>query len=267
MSDTQESPKKEAVQIIKAAPTRAEEITNAQEEIALLEANNKKARLEVEAAELAAKLAEATERSQGAADVKEERRLNMAKLRQEIEERKLEDQQRQQDRESQGRTFVSQRATDEAKQAVCTHKKGGIVSDRNTQVLSTGGNGQQYSVIKHQMINGDIWVRCLRCGKTWSNPVKENFYFNVMKDKLGNQIFGKKRLPATGPSAGVFNQAAYEHAVSEYLKACVFESNNSMSGSVQCRFTKWDENANDGEGGWMDATEEYRKRLADTTLR
>lgn len=266
MSETQE-PKKEAVQIIKAAPTRAEEVTNAQEEIALLELNNKKARLEVEALELAAKRASAQEQVQGAQDVIEERRLNMKKLRQEIDERGLKDEQRQQDRESQGRTFQNQRATDEAKQAVCTHKKGGIVSDRNTQVLSTGGNGQQYSIIKHQMINGDIWIRCLRCGKTWSNPVKENFFFNVLKDKLGNQIFGKKRLPATGKMAGVFNQAAYEKAVQDYLQACTFATNNSMSGSVQCRFTKWDASANDGEGGWMDATEEYRKRLADTTLR
>ena len=48
---------------------------------------------------------------------------------------------------------------------------------RDIRVLTTGGNSNQYSVFKHQMLNGDIWVRCSRCSRTWAPPVEKNFYF------------------------------------------------------------------------------------------
>ena len=154
------------------------------------------------------------------------------------------------DRESSGRTFSQQKATDDARQAVCTHKKGGVVSARNMSVLSTGGNSIQYAVIKHQMINGDMWVRCLRCGKTWLPPVKDNFYFNAK----GKQV---------APKDGVFSQAKFDAVEIEYKRAVNFETNNSPSGSVQCRFTKWDDKSEQ----WVDATKDYREHVKASNLR
>lgn len=185
---------------------------------------------------------------------RQERTFNMQDLKQRLAEREVKELQKKEDREAQGRTFASQRATDEQRQKVCTHKKGGIVSPRDLRVLNTGGNGQQYAVIKHRMIHGDLWIRCLRCAKTWVKPVKENFFF----DERG------RKAPYTGKQKGTFNQERYEAAVTEYRRACDFETNNSESGSVQCRFNRY----NEATGEWeLDGTEQYRKNVMDTNLR
>lgn len=184
---------------------------------------------------------------------KQERQFNMTDLKQRLGERQVKELQKKEDREAQGRTFETQRATDENRQRICTHKKGGVVSQRDFKVLNTGGNGQQYAVIKHQMINGDIWVRCLRCAKTWVPPQKEKFYF----DERG------RVAPSKGESAGKFNEEKFKKAVQEYQMAVDFETNNSMSGSVQCRFSRYNEQT----GEWVDAAAEYRKQLIDTNLR
>ena len=110
---------------------------------------------------------------------KTERQLSIEEKRGTIADRVTKQKQKAMDREQQGKVFAAQKREDDAKQNACTHKKGGVVSQRNLQVLSTGGNSPQYAVIKHQMINGDFWVRCLRCGKTWLPPVKDNFYFSA----------------------------------------------------------------------------------------
>jgi hypothetical protein len=181
---------------------------------------------------------------------KKERQMNMLDVRARINDRELKDLQRKNDRESQGLTFAQQSRTDSARQAACTHKKGGVVTPRDMRVLSTGGNGQQYAIIKHQMINGDMWVRCLRCGKTWCPPVKENFYFN-------------KRGKVVAPKDGEFDQVKFNESKNEYQRAVNFETNNSPSGSVQCRFSKY----NEATGDWVDAAQEYRESIASTNLR
>lgn len=209
--------------------------SNAAEELAAIELSIKKAQLE----DLELQ--------------KEERRLNMQDVKARLDERKIKDLQKKQDREAQGKTFASQAQTDAIRQKSCTHKKGGVVSARNMSALSTGGNGQQFAVIKHQMINGDIWVRCLRCAKTWVPPQKEKFFF----DAKG------KQAPADGPQAGVFDVEKYKEAVADYHRAVSFETNNSMSGSVQCKFLKYNEET----GEWVDASADYRKSVIDTNLR
>jgi hypothetical protein len=181
---------------------------------------------------------------------KEEKKYSLQDLRNRLGERELKEIQRKNDREAQGRTFQQQAATDQAKWKVCTHKKGGIVSQRDMRALSTGGNGGQYAVIKHQMINGDIWVRCLRCAKTWTPPVKSKFYF----DKTGKQV---------PTHLGEFDAAKYAESVRDYQKAIAFETNNTMSGSVQVKFQRL--NAETGE--LVDASNDYRDFLKDTTLR
>jgi hypothetical protein len=179
-----------------------------------------------------------------------ERELNMQDVRARIGDRETKLLQKTMDREAQGRTFAQQAATDKSRQDACTHKKGGVVSARNMQVLSTGGNSIQYAVLKHQMMNNDMWVRCLRCGKTWLPPVKENYYFSAK----GKQV---------APKDGTFNETKFNEALAEYRRAVNFETNNSSSGSVQCRFSKWDE----GSEQWVDATVDYRLSVKDSNLR
>ena len=205
---------------------------NAAEEIAAIELSIKKAQL---------------------SDIKlqqQERELNLRDLRERIGDRETRAKQKDLDRKQQGITFAQQRASDEAKQASCTHNKGGTVSQRDLHVLSTGGNSVQYAVIKHQMINGDFWVRCLRCGKTWLPPVRENYCFNAK---------GKR----VAPRDGTFSAEKFAAAEAEYLRAVQFETNNSPSGSVQCRFSKWDAESDQ----WVDATKDYRGVVKNTNLR
>lgn len=208
---------------------------NAQEEIQLIELAIKKAQLE---------------------DIelqKQERKFNLADLRARIDDRELKTLQKQNDREAQGRTFASQRAADAARQKACTHRKGGSVSPRDMSVLNTGGNSEQYAVIKHQMINGDIWVRCLRCGKTWSPPLEANFFFYA----------NGKQAPSDGAQAGVFDKPKFDKAWDEYRLAVQFSTRNGMSASVQCKFTVYDPVSDK----FVDASDIYRERLASTTLR
>jgi hypothetical protein len=181
---------------------------------------------------------------------KQEREYSVQDLRSRVEERKVKELQKTEDRAAQGRTFAQQKATDDARQRACTHKKGGVVTPRDMRVLSTGGNGQQYAVIKHQMINGDIWVRCLRCGKTWNPPLKEKFYFDKHNKVVPKQL-------------GVFDPERFKKAAEEYQRATQFETNNTMSGSVQVRFSRFDEVSSQ----WVDAASENREAIGDTNLR
>lgn len=211
---------------------KAKVYTNAAEEIAAIELSIKRAQL----ADLELQ--------------KQERQLSIEEKRGTIADRLTKQKQKTMDREQQGKVFAAQKREDEAKQSACTHKKGGVVSQRNLQVLSTGGNSPQFAVIKHQMINGDFWVRCLRCGKTWLPPVKDNFYFNAKAKQVA-------------PVDGVFSPERFAKAEAEYRTAVAFETNNTPSGSVICKFSKWDEKSEQ----WVDATNDYRQAVQHTNLR
>jgi hypothetical protein len=208
-----------------------DQIKRTQLENLLLEQQNLKEELEAKAAE------------------RERRTLDIKKLKIELEREALSDKQTQYERESQGKAFAQADATDTYRWSICTHKKGGTASQRDMRVLTTGGNGNQFSVIKHQMINGDIWVRCLRCAKTWKPPVEKEFYF-----RNGKQV---------APQDGTFDKARFDAARLEYLRACNFETNNSMSGSVQCRFSTFDLES----GKMVDAADIYRERISSSNLR
>jgi hypothetical protein len=179
----------------------------------------------------------------------EERRYHIKDLKARLAERELTERQLIEDRAAQGRTFAQQDATDNYRFGICTHRKGGKISARDNRVLHTGGNGEQFAVIKHQMINGDIWVRCLRCGKTWSPPVEKNFFF----DAKGRNV---------APQDGTFNQTKFNKSVEQYEAAVMYPTGNSMSTSVQCRFTTVNE-----LGQKIDAAQIYRENIASTTLR
>jgi len=179
----------------------------------------------------------------------QERQYHIKDLKGRLADRDLEEKQKQQDREAQGRTFAQDEATDTYRWRVCTHRKGGVVSARDMRALTQGGSEDQYAVIKHQMINGDIWVRCMRCGKTWAPPVESNFFFRDGK--------------VVAPADGVFDKDKFRIATEEYMRAVQFPTRNSMSGSVQCRFTKF----NTETGRLEDAADLYRESVKDTNLR
>ncbi len=208
---------------------------------------------QIEQAELASKLL-AVELAKQALEAQtleiEERKYHIKDLKARVLEREIQEKQDKEDREHQGRTFAQQDATDLYRFKNCSHRKGGQVSPRDQKALSLGGDAAQHSVIKHQMINGDIWVRCLRCGMTWNPPVQSNFYFN-------------SKGVAVAPVDGIFSQVKFEKAVEEYKRATMFPTNNSMSQSVQCRFFRFDPET----GQQVDASNVYRENLAHTNLR
>ena len=183
----------------------------------------------------------------------EERKYSIKDLKARLADRDIKEKQAKEDREFQGQTFAQEEATDQWRFSICSHKKGGMASPQNLKVLSQGGNAAQFAVMKHQMINGDIWVRCLRCGRTWNPPVEKNFFFD-------------KNNKSVAPADGVFGKARFDKAVEDYKRATMFETNNSMSTSVQCRFGKVITDS-DGNLHRVDGAEQYRENIASSTLR
>jgi hypothetical protein len=88
----------------------------------------------------------------------------------------------------------------------CNHKKGG---NGLQGILGGRGDAGQYAVIKHTMSNGDMWVRCLRCGKTWKPPLERSFK----------------------------NPSDFIKAEAEYKIAIDFQTLNSPSSSAQFNFS------------------------------
>jgi hypothetical protein len=209
-----------------------EQIKQAELEAKLLELQLKKQQLEAQTLEI------------------EERKYHIKDLKAKVADRDIREKQLKEDREQQGRSIAQQDQTDKYRFSICTHRKGGMASARDVRVLSTGGNSNQYAVIKHQMINGDIWVRCLRCGKTWAPPVEKNFFF----DEKGRSV---------APADGTFDKVRFMAEVETYKRATQFETNNTMSTSVQCRFFTRDADT----GREFDAAGIYRENIASTNLR
>jgi hypothetical protein len=97
-----------------------------------------------------------------------EREANLEDIRERLADRKLK-------RKSQGDVFrghgqnLKQDAINRiSKQTICNHRKGG---DGANGVIGGQGDDMQFAILRHVMGNGDIWIRCLRCGKTWKRPL------------------------------------------------------------------------------------------------
>jgi hypothetical protein len=197
----------------------------------------------------------------------EEHQLNLLDVRQRVEKRQMDAQQRQESRQQQGRVFAQDAAIEAARQEVCTHKKGGIVTPRDMAVLTTGGDSQQFAVIKHRMIDGNLFVRCMRCSRTWVPPKKENFFFDRKRNDKdrSDKILKAKRMPFEGPQVGIFDELSFQIAIEEYKKACAFQTQNKESGSVICQFSKWNEETKTWDAALGKA--EYDRGMLNTTLR
>lgn len=181
----------------------------------------------------------------------QERLANIDESKKRKESRELEQKQFEADLRQKAKVFGQAKKTDELRQSVCSHRKGGMASPRDMRVLHEGGDSEKRSIIRHRMINGDMWVRCTRCGKTWAPPVKKNFYF----DANGHNV---------AQTDGVFDQGKFNDCYKEWQEAAVkFSTNTTPSSSVVVTFHKW----NDVTRTWEDGNDAYRESVASTNLR
>jgi len=129
-----------------------------------------------------------------------------------------------------GRCLTSADRHHAHEQATCTHKKAGTIRDlKHPRAEFLRGNGLQYAVLKHKFSHGDIWVRCLRCGKWWKPPIRSQY-------KLDRDFW---------------------RAMFDYEEAVNFPTNNIMSESIQLRFDQFN-----SKGGRVDGVEIVREKLA-----
>lgn len=213
-------------------------------EAALAEAQAFKMKAEAEAAKM---LVEQSELQA------QERKLNVEDLRGRIEERKLKDMSRVDRFKDHGKALTQIKQNEEIQQSKCTHRKGG-----NGLEGYIAGQGQkpEFAVMKHVFANGDMWVRCLRCGRTWKPPVKSQYFF------------GPNGKPLAEFKGGKFDQAKYEAAFVEYRAACAFPTNNSTSSSALFGFNGEAQIENpDGSISRINQGEWYREVTKDVSLR
>lgn len=143
----------------------------------------------------------------------EERKLSVQLKKAELEDaqsrlddRKLKKENVGQTAKTNGQTLLDTAKRERQSQERCNHRKGG-----NGLNAYVGGQGQDsmYALMKHQFCNGDIWIRCMRCGKTWKPPVESQY----------------------------LNNAEFQLAKMEYQRALDFPTNNTGSTSAQFRFS------------------------------
>jgi hypothetical protein len=165
-----------------------EKKTSAKAEIEALELESKKLELEAKKLEIL------------------EKQANLQDLQERLAERELKRETKRQRSLTNGQTLKQLASNDLAAQKRCNHRKGGNGAHG---VVGGMGDDSQYAVLKHTFCNGDMWVRCLRCGKTWKPPIRE--HFDSEADYLKESV-------------------AYETAIN-------FQTRNVPSGSVTFRFS------------------------------
>lgn len=174
-------------QVVNSAATESKK-SKAQVELESLQLET--ARLEYEAKQLEIK----------------ERKAHLQDLEEQLANRELQRETKRQRSITNGATLNQLAAIDKAQQSRCNHKKGGNGAQG---VVGGQGDDSQYAVIKHTFGNGDTWVRCLRCGKTWKPPVHSLYK----------------------------TEEEYLKAVVAYETAINFQTRNVPSAGVQFRFS------------------------------
>jgi predicted Zn finger-like uncharacterized protein len=134
----------------------------------------------------------------------EEKRLSVEERRLSVEAAKLKREGHALELKGRSKSLEDTTRTRLNKQASCSHRKGG----RGKEGL-LNGNDANYAVMKHILPTQEAIVRCTRCGKTWYPPAKSRFTHN-----------------------GVFNESAFNQAVSEYKQALMFNTDNQTSRST-----------------------------------
>ena len=101
-----------------------------------------------------------------------EKHANLQDLQERLAERELKRETKRQRSLTNGETIKALNSAERAYQSRCNHKKGGTGSNG---VVAGQGDDSQHAVLKHTFANGDMWIRCLRCGKTWKPPVRRSY--------------------------------------------------------------------------------------------
>ena len=101
----------------------------------------------------------------------QERKANLEDINDRLAERELKRANIRQEAYTKGATIESTRKNEAMQQNRCNHHKGGNGAGG---VVGGKGDSPDYAVLMHTFANGDTWVRCLRCGKTWKPPVKSD---------------------------------------------------------------------------------------------
>lgn len=153
----------------------------------------------------------------------EERKLNLINLRQNIDQRKMYDEQQRAIYRDRGVVLNDKARTEHMTQAACTHKKGGIGMDG----LNGQGDDNEYAVWKIRWFDGKMWVRCLRCSQTWK-PVRLEQFCKVENGKAVAPVAPYDTIEAA--------TAAFNQAQAEYKQACAFTTKNQPSGTTTYQF-------------------------------
>lgn len=134
-----------------------------------------------------------------------EKAASLQDIEERLAERELKRETKRQRSLTNGETLKQLKQNDESAQKRCNHRKGG-----NGPYGVIGGKGDgEFAVLKHTFANGDTWVRCLRCGRTWKPPVRSLFA----------------------------NEEAYLTEKLAYQNALEFQTRNVPSASIQFRFS------------------------------
>lgn len=134
------------------------------------------------------------------------KQANLVDMQERLQERELKRANVRQEAYTKGSTLAALASNKATNQKRCNHKKGGNGAHG---VVGGQGDDSQYAVLKHTFANGDTWVKCLRCHKTWKPPVASDY-----KSKEG-----------------------FEAAQEVYTVALGFMTRNSPSSGVQFRYS------------------------------
>lgn len=135
-----------------------------------------------------------------------EKKANLEDLNERLAERQLRRETVRQTSVTNGATLKALAEDDRKVQKRCNHRKGG---NGAAGVIGGQGDSLDYALMSHVMLNGDKWIRCLRCGKTYKPPVRDHFE----------------------------TADEYTKALAEYEAALLLPTKNTGSSSYQFRFS------------------------------
>lgn len=133
-------------------------------------------------------------------------KANLVDMEERLAERELKRANIRQEAYTKGDTLKSLAINKTTQQKRCNHKKGG---NGAAGVVGGKGDSPDYALLTHTFANGDIWVKCLRCHKTWKPPVESEYQ----------------------------SQQSFDLAMQAYRLALEFPTKNTASSGVQFRYS------------------------------
>jgi hypothetical protein len=126
-------------------------------------------------------------------------KANLEDMQERLDERQIKRENVRQKSITNGAILKQNNATDASSQTRCNHRKGG---NELTGYIGGQGDSSQYAVIKHTFANGDQWIRCTRCSKTWKPPVESQFitkesYYEALAEYKTAVNFPTQNKPST----------------------------------------------------------------------